>query len=51
MHICRLVIRNNKVVGEERVLADKSERFRDIAYWDGKLYAVTDGGRLWRIGK
>lgn len=51
MHICRLVIRNNKVVGEERLLADKSERFRDIAYWDGKLYAVTDGGRLWRIGK
>lgn len=51
MHICRLVIKNNKVVGEERLLADKSERFRDIAYYNGMLYAITDGGRLWRISK
>jgi glucose/arabinose dehydrogenase len=51
MHICRLVIKNNKVVGEERLLADKGERFRDVAYMDGKLYAVTDGGSLYRIGK
>jgi len=31
-HIARLVIVNNKVVGEERLLADKNERFRDVAY-------------------
>jgi glucose/arabinose dehydrogenase len=47
MHIARLVIdSNNKVVGEERLLTDLTERFRDIAYWDGKLYVVTDSGKL-----
>jgi glucose/arabinose dehydrogenase len=51
MHICRLVIVNNKVVGEERLLADKNERFRDVAYHNGMLYAVTDGGNLYRIKK
>ncbi|MGN6638557.1 MAG: PQQ-dependent sugar dehydrogenase [Mucilaginibacter sp.] len=30
-HIDRLVIRNNKVVGDERLLADKNERWRCIA--------------------
>ena len=28
-HIARLVIRNNKVTGEERILADQKQRFRD----------------------
>lgn len=51
MHICRLVIENNKVVGEERLLEDKKERFRDVAYHNGMLYAVTDGGNLYRIKK
>lgn len=51
MHICRLVIVNNKVVGEERLLEDKKERFRDVAYYNGMLYAVTDGGNLYRISK
>lgn len=52
MHIVRLVIENDKVVGEERLLADESQRFRDIAQGeDGALYAVTDQGRLYRIGK
>jgi glucose/arabinose dehydrogenase len=51
MHIARLVIENNKVVGEERLLGDKKERFRDIAYFNGMLYAVTDGGSLYRISK
>jgi glucose/arabinose dehydrogenase len=52
MHIARLIIRNNKVVGEERLLADENQRFRDITQGkDGALYAVTDGGRLYRIGK
>jgi aldose sugar dehydrogenase len=50
-HIARLVIENNKVVGEERLLEDKKERFRDIAYHNGMLYAITDGGRLYRISK
>jgi glucose/arabinose dehydrogenase len=51
VHIARLVIKNNKVVGEERLLEDKSQRFRDIAYVDGKLYTVTDSGKLYLIRK
>ena len=52
MHICRLVIDNNKVVGEERLLADQDQRFRDITEGkDGALYAVTDMGRLYKIYK
>ncbi|MBO9634988.1 MAG: PQQ-dependent sugar dehydrogenase [Chitinophagaceae bacterium] len=51
-HIARLVIVNNKVTGEERLLAGENERFRDITNGsDGALYAVTDGGKLYRIGK
>ena len=50
-HIARLVIVNSKVVGEERLLADKNERFRDVAYHDGKLYVVTDSGKLYKISK
>ena len=51
MHIARLVIENNKVVGEESLLLDKKERFRDIAQSNGKLYAITDGGNLYCISK
>lgn len=51
-HIARLVIRNNKVVGEERLLAGELQRFRDVKQGkDGALYAVTDQGRLYRIAK
>ena len=50
-HLDRLVIRNNKVVGEERLLEDKHQRFRDVAYMDEKLYAITDDGDIYRIGK
>lgn len=50
MHICRLVIENNEVVGEERLLADQEQRFRDITQGkDGALYAITDQGRLYKI--
>jgi glucose/arabinose dehydrogenase len=50
MHICRIIIENNKVVGEERLLTDEKQRFRDITQGvDGALYAVTDQGRLYRI--
>jgi aldose sugar dehydrogenase len=51
MHIARLVIENNKVTGEERLLEDKKERFRDVAYFNNMLYAVTDGGNMYRISK
>ncbi|WP_295119883.1 PQQ-dependent sugar dehydrogenase [uncultured Chitinophaga sp.] len=49
-HIARLVIENNKVVGEERLLVDQKQRFRDITEGkDGALYTVTDNGKLIRI--
>ena len=48
-HIARIVIENNKVVGEERLLVDEKQRFRDLAYVDGMLFAVTDQGNLYRI--
>lgn len=51
-HIARLVLQNNRVVGEERLLEGESQRFRDITEGkDGALYAVTDEGRLYRIAK
>jgi len=51
-HIARLVIENNKVVGEERLMKEENQRFRDITQGkDGALYTVTDGGRLYRIGQ
>ena len=50
-HIARLVIADNKVVGEERLLEDKKERFRDIAYFNEMLFAITDSGNLYRISK
>ena len=50
LHIARLVIDNNRVVGEERLLSDETQRFRDITQGkDGALYAITDQGRLYRI--
>ena len=52
MHIVRLVMENDKVVGEERLLAGEFQRFRDITLGkDGALYAVTDQGRLYRVDK
>ena len=52
MHIVRLVIANNRVVGEERLLASENQRFRDLTQGkDGALYAVTDQGRLYRVYK
>jgi glucose/arabinose dehydrogenase len=51
-HIIRLAIKNNRVVGEERLLAQEGQRFRDITQGnDQALYAVTDGGRLYKIDK
>jgi aldose sugar dehydrogenase len=51
-HIVRLVIRDNKVAGEERLLAGEGQRFRDVTQGvDGALYAITDQGRLYRLDK
>ena len=51
-HIARLVLKDNRVVGEERLLVDEGERIRDIGEGDdGALYAVTDSGKLFRIAK
>lgn len=51
-HIARLVIKDNKVVGEERLLASEGQRFRDIVQGkDGSIYAITDAGKLYNIGK
>lgn len=50
-HIIRLVFKDNKVVGEERILEGLSERFRDMVEKDGALYTVTDGGKLYKISK
>jgi len=52
MHIVRLVIENNRVTGEERLLVNEQQRFRDITQGtDGSLYAITDAGRLYRIDR
>jgi len=53
MHIVRLAINNNnRVIGEERLLAQENQRFRDITQGnDGALYAITDQGRLYKIDK
>ncbi|HEY4108065.1 PQQ-dependent sugar dehydrogenase [Puia sp.] len=47
----RIIIRNNKVVGEERLLTDKDQRFRDVAYSNNMLFAITDDGDIYRISK
>ncbi|QDK80099.1 PQQ-dependent sugar dehydrogenase [Spirosoma sp. KCTC 42546] len=52
MHIVRLVIKDGKIVGEERLLPNEYQRFRDVTEGkDGALYAITDQGRLYRIDK
>lgn len=51
-HINRIVMKDNKVIGEERLLADQKERFRDVLDgMDGNLYAVTDSGKLYKISE
>lgn len=51
-HIARLVIANNKVIGEERLLSAEGQRFRDLTQGtDGALYAITDGGRMYKIDR
>ena len=48
----RLVLENDRVIGEEHLLADRGQRVRDVRQGpDGALYVVTDerNGELWRI--
>ena len=51
-HLDRLVIKNDKVVGEERLLVDQNERIRDVVQGpDGALYVLTDDqkGRMLKL--
>ncbi len=50
--LVRLVIKDNRVTGEEHLLTDRSKRIRDVRQGpDGALYVVTDesNGELWKI--
>lgn len=50
--LVRLVIKDNRVVGEEHLLADRGQRIRDVRQgFDGALYVITDAanGELWKI--
>lgn len=48
--VARLVIKDNHVIGEERMFKRYNERWRALTTGqDGAVYAVTDGGKLYRI--
>jgi glucose/arabinose dehydrogenase len=50
--LVRLVIKDDRIVGEEHLLTDRSQRVRDVRQGqDGLLYVVTDdsNGELWKI--
>jgi aldose sugar dehydrogenase len=50
--LVRLVLEDDRVVGEEHLLTDRGQRIRDVRQGpDGALYLVTDaaGGELWKI--
>ncbi|NJD09460.1 MAG: PQQ-dependent sugar dehydrogenase [Gemmatimonadetes bacterium] len=50
--LVRLVLENDRVIGEEHLLTDRGQRIRDVRQGpDGALYLVTDeqNGELWRI--
>ena len=51
-HLARLVLEGDRVVGEERLLADRRERLRLVKQApDGALYVLTDGpqGKILRV--
>ncbi|MNV80317.1 Soluble aldose sugar dehydrogenase YliI precursor [compost metagenome] len=53
-HLARLVLQNNRVVGEERLLTGLNERIRDVAIGpDGAVWVITDeeDGKLVRLAK
>jgi glucose/arabinose dehydrogenase len=50
--LVRLVLEDDRVVGEEHLITDRDQRIRDVRQGpDGALYVVTDerAGELWRI--
>jgi glucose/arabinose dehydrogenase len=48
--LIRLVIENDRVVAEERLLTDLNQRVRSVVQGpDGALYIITDDGRLSRV--
>jgi glucose/arabinose dehydrogenase len=50
--LVRLVLKNDRVVGEEHLLTERQQRIRDVRQGpDGSLYVVTDeaNGELWRL--
>jgi len=50
--LVRLVIKENRVTGEEHLLTERGQRIRDVRQGpDGALYVVTDesNGELWKI--
>jgi aldose sugar dehydrogenase len=48
--LVRLVIKDNRVTGEEHLLTDRRQRVRDVRQsTDGILYVVTDEGELLKI--
>jgi glucose/arabinose dehydrogenase len=52
--LVRLVMRGDKVVGEERLLTDRGDRIREVVEGpDGALYLLTDAGdgKLLRVGR
>ena len=47
----RLTLDGNTVVSQERLLASRGERMRDVTQGpDGALYILTDNGKLLRYG-
>ena len=50
-HLDRLVIKNNRITGEERLLKDVNQRIRDVTYMNEMLYAITDDGDIYRISR
>jgi glucose/arabinose dehydrogenase len=51
-HVARLVLDGQRVIGEERLLADLDTRMRDVREGpDGALYVMTDGeaGKILRL--
>ena len=49
-YIVRVVIEDDMIVGEERLLTDEGQRFRDILVTeDGALIAATNGGMIYKV--
>ncbi|NUZ07803.1 PQQ-dependent sugar dehydrogenase [Piscinibacter koreensis] len=48
--LVRLVLDGRRVVGEEHLLVDRSQRIRDVRQgFDGALYLAVDNGEIWKL--